>query len=337
MAYTPGISFLGQSNAQQFRLRAQSQTLADLQRQVATQKKHETFSGFGFESLTLQKYRMDRSRTETWLGNIGAVTTRINLMTDMMGRASELGRQLMGSIQTATREGNMDVGTIKVLARDALALMRDLVNLTLEDRYLFAGSDTALRPFDNLGQLDANFQTEIADWLGGATTTAQLIANAEGFTGPQLGFNPGLSSSGSVSIRIEETTEIDYTVMADSSGFQDIMRALAFAANIELPGATDAPTNSEFHDALDAILLMAKRGVDAIDAAATSLGSKFNLIKNIEETHERDVALFDNLISKIEDADTTEVVVKLQAMQTQVTASYEVTRIVSQLSLVNFI
>lgn len=338
MPYTPGVSFLAQTTAQHMRLREQHFTLADLQRQVSTQKRHENFSGFGFDSLTLQKYRMDRGRTETWLGNIGKVTTRINLMSDMMERAAELGRQLMGSIQTHPREGNTDIGTIRVLAQDAMELLRDIINVSLEDRHLFAGSDTALLPFSDQSVLEANFQAEITDWLNGTTTTAQLISNAEGFSATQLGFDAGLSASGPVTIRIEETTEIDYTVMGNANGLNDIMRAMAFAAAIELPDpATDVPTNGEFHDALSAILEMAKRGVDAVEVAATTLGSKFNLIKSIEDTHRQEIALFDNLISDMEDADTTEAVAKLQAMQTQMTASYEVTRIVSQLSLINFI
>jgi flagellin-like hook-associated protein FlgL len=51
----------------------------------------------------------------------------------------------------------------------------------------------------------------------------------------------------------------------------------------------------------------------------------------------QDRATLANLIGQKEDADTTEVVAQIQSLQTQLQASYQVTSIISQLSLVNFI
>jgi flagellin-like hook-associated protein FlgL len=42
-------------------------------------------------------------------------------------------------------------------------------------------------------------------------------------------------------------------------------------------------------------------------------------------------------VDKIENADTTQAITELQQVQTQLQASYQVTRITSELSLVNFI
>lgn len=338
MATTSGISSLGQTIAQQNRLRNLQLQMADLQRQIATQKKEETYSGFGFDSLTLQRYRMDKGRTESYLSNITTVTTRINLMSDAMERASTIGRSLISSIINQPREGDIDMETISKMATDNISFLRDLLNTNLDGRYLFAGSDTGVMPFSGQTTMENNFEAEITDWLDGTITTTQLINNAEGFNTVQLGFDNGLGSSGNVSIRIEETTEIDYTVMGNANGFQDIMRALAFAANLTKPDpAGDVPTEEEFHEALDHIVTIAQRGVAALDGASTTLGSKFNLITSLKDSHEQDKALFENLISEIEDTDMTAAVAQLQAIQTNLTASYEVTRIVSQLSLVNFI
>ncbi len=338
MPSTNGVSFLGQSSAQQTRLRSMQLSLAELQRQLTTQKKHETYSGVGFDSLTLQKYRMEKGRVESYLGNITDVTTRINLMSNSMTRASDVGRSLIESIETEVREGNIDLETIKTLARDNLAFLRDLVNTNIVGRYLFAGSDSKVPPYTNSNGTDTAMQAEVANWLNGTQTSSQLLTSITGYNPTQLGFDPALGSSGSVSIRIEETTEIDYTVMGNSNGFDDIMRALSFIANLELPDpATDVATLSQFHDVLEGITAIAKRGIDTLDAANTTLGSKFNLITSIQETHTQDMALYDKLIGDIENADTTETVTKIQALQTQMTASYEVTRIVSQLSLVNFL
>lgn len=337
MTTTSGISFLGLSTMQQSRLKTLHLSMSDLQRQITTQKKHDSYSGLGFDSLPLQKFRMDKGRIESYLDNIKSVTTRINLMSDSMTRAADMGRQLMGSLQSQT-EDDVDIETIKTIARNGMEFLRDLVNITLEGRHLFAGSDTEAQPFSSQNTLDTNFQTEVTNWLNGTITTAQIGTNANAFTSAQLGFNPALSSSGSISIRIEDTTEVDYTVMGDANGFDDIMRAMGFAANMEFPDpATDVPTNADYHAVINQILSIVKRGVDAMDRSVVTLGSKFNIINDLQTTHERDVALFENFIADIENADTTEAVTQLQALQVQMTASYEVSRIVSQLTLVNYI
>lgn len=338
MTVTSGISFLGQSSTQSQRLQTQQRLLAELQRQITTQKKHEQYSGYGSESLSLQRYRMDLGRTDSYLQNITTVTTRVNMMNDAMDRALKVGRDLIESIATEVREGELDMTTISLRAQESLNFMRDLINTKIDDRYLFAGSASTTVPFANPGILDNNFQTEIANWLNGTNTTGQLISNTEAFGVAALGFDPALSAAGSVSIRVDDTAEIDYTVIGSSNGFNDIIRALSFAANLTFPNpATDTPTASEFHDVLDQVLEVAQRGVRSLETASAALGSKFKLITSIEEVHTQDKATLQNLIGKIEDVDTTEALVKVQALQTQITASYQVTSIVSQLSLINFL
>ena len=60
-------------------------------------------------------------------------------------------------------------------------------------------------------------------------------------------------------------------------------------------------------------------------------------MKSIADRHETDMATLEGLTGNAENIDTTEAIAKLQSVQTQMTASYEITRIVSQLSLVNFL
>lgn len=338
MTITTGVSFLGQSNAQMTRLSDLQKTLNDLQRQATTQKKNDTFSGFGFDAQSLQRYRMDKSRLDSYLSNIDTVSTRIDVMSKGMEKAADLGRQLLGSIQTQVREGTVDIETMKTLAKDALEFVRDIMNTQVDGRYLFSGASTSTEPLDSLNTVNTAIQAEVSNWLNGTITTAQMNANIEALTATGMGFNPALSSAGEIALRIDKTTEIDYTVLAIEDGFQDIVRALGFMANMELPDpATDVPTQTDFHDVLDQIQVMVKRGVDALDQRQTTVGSKFNLIKSIQETHEQDIALFDSAIAQKENVDLTEVVAKLQVLQTQMQVSYQVTSIVSQLSLVNYI
>lgn len=338
MTITTGVSFLGQSNTQISRLGEMQKSMNDLQRQLTTQKKHDDYSGFGFESLTLQRYRMDKGHLESYLSNIDSVTNRVQLMSTSLTQAGDIGRQLIESIQTQVRSGDVDINTMRTLAQDALDFFKDVVNTEVDGRYLFSGSSTTTQPIAGINNLNTDFQTQITNWLNGTTSTAQLMTDVNAMTTTDLGFDTALSSAGEVGLRIDDATEVDYTVIADGNGFDDIMRALGLMANLQAPDpATDIPTDDDLNDVLNGILVIAQRGVEAIDSASMALGSKFNLINSIQEQHQQDLALYENAIADIENADTTEVVTKIQALQTQLSASYQVTNIVSQLSLINFL
>lgn len=333
-----GVSFQGKADAQSLRLKSLRQAVQDLQRQMTTQKKYERLSGFGFQSLSAQRYRMDTSRLESYLDNIDHTSTRIKLMTNSMSEAANQGRQLLSALNTEVLGGELDIGTINTIAKNALSFVQSLVNSEHDGRYLFAGSATTSQPFtDKLG-LENTYQTQVADWLSGAQTTTQLLNNSDGYTPTQLGFNASLGSAGSVATRIDESVELDYTVIATENGFEDLIRGLSFAANMKLPDpATDVPDLTEFTTVMKNIADTVRRGVAAMDQAVAGLGSKFTLITSMQNSHEQELAMVQSLSDELENVDTTEVVAKLQIAQTQLESSYQITGIVSQLTLVNYL
>ena len=334
-----GVSFLGQTVSQSNRLKGLNQALADLERQIASGKKYDSLAGFGgVVAQSVQRVRMDRSRVQTYLDNITTVNTRINAMSQAMAAARKSVGQVIDGLVTALHDSSADVGTLSTLAKNALKFVGDLSNLNVGGRYLFAGSDTTSAPFIDATQLNANYQTEVTNWLNGTNTTAQFSANVDAFSATALGFNPALSSSGNVAVRIDESTEVDYTVKADQDGFQELVRALGLMANLKVPDPNvDVPTIADLDDMLGRVLSIARSGVAQIDQAATDLGTKSGFINAIMEVHEQDAATLDGLIGDTENADMTEAVTKIQALQTQLQSSYEVTSIISRLSLVNFL
>lgn len=331
------VSFLGSTQANIARLKDMNATLTDLQRQIASTKKHDTLAGFGVDATNIQRNRTDLGRVQSYLDNISGLTSRITQMNTAMESARDAVTQMIDGITTAVRDSAADIPSLKVIAQNALDFVQDLVNLKVDGRYLFAGSDSSSAPFTDENILNNNFQQQVSDWLTGVNTTAQLTANVEAYGTADLGMNPGLSASGPVTMRIGESTEMDYTVRADVDGFQDIIKALGFMANMQAPGPGDIPTQAELDDVIQGIMNMARAGVEKLDAAATRVGGNFNLLNAVEANHESDLAMLQKLVGKMENADTTDVVTQIQALQTQLQASYQVSSIVNQLSLVNYI
>jgi flagellar hook-associated protein 3 FlgL len=331
------VSFLGSTQANIARLKDMNATLTDLQRQIASTKKYDTLAGFGVDATAVQRNRTDLGRVQSYLDNISGLTSRITQMNTAMDSTRDAVMQLIDGITTAVRDSSADIPSLKVIAQNALDFVQDLANLKIDGRYLFAGSDSTSAPFSDDSVLNSNFQQQLSDWRTGTITTAQLTANVAAMTTADVGMNPGLSASGQVTMRIGETTELDYTVRADVDGFQDIIKALGFMANMEEPAPGDIPTAAELDDVIQNIMDIARAGVEKLDAAATRVGGNFNLLNAVEATHESESAMLQGLIGKMENADTTDVVTQIQALQTQLQASYQVTSIANQLSLINFL
>lgn len=338
MTYTPGISFLGQSTTQIGRLKQLNTTLNDLQRQLTTQKKFDNISGFGAGSYSVQKLRSDNAQLKTFTTNIATVTTRVQIMASSLQQASDSGRMMTDAVSTFYKYGANDLDTIKLVAQQQLDLMRDVSNVQIDGRYLFAGNATDAEPMSNFNQLQLNMQNLVSDWQSGALTTAQFTAAFDAMSDTDLGFNPALSSAGSVTTQIDKNLNLDYTSKATDNGMKDIMRALALASSLQPvnPGGP-GPTQQELDEVIKHILGTLETGTTKTDRNQAQLGVHIATIDMVESQHLQDSAMFDKMLIDKENADTTEVVAKLQALQTQLTASYEVTTLTSKLSLINFI
>lgn len=340
MTYTPGISFLGQSTSQIARLKQLNTSLTDLQRQLTTQKKFDNISGFGAQAYSVQKLRTDKAQLDSFLTNVSTVKTRIQIMSSSLQQASSAGRLMTEAVSTFYKYGATDIETVSLVARQQLDLMRDVANLEIDGRYTFAGNATDVEPFSNYGQADLNMQSLVSDWQAGTITTAQLISAFDSFSNTDLGFNPALSAAGPVTTQIDKNLNIDYTSIATTNGMKEIMAALALAANltpVDPSMAPPGPTQADQDAIIEHLLGVIESGTKKTDQGNAQLGVHLATLETTETQHLLDSSLFNRVLTDKENADTTEVVAKIQALQTQLTSAYEVTSLVSQLSLVNFL
>lgn len=335
---TNGISFLGQTTAQTTRLLGMQKTMDNLLRQASSYKKYDTLSGFGHDSQRVLRLRADIGAINVYSANIDTATTRIEMMSNSMSTAQQLGESLMNAISGQVLGGVVEIESIQTIAKNNLAFLQTLANTDLDGRYLFAGTDTDKQPVTNRNTINTAMQSQVTQWLNGSITTEQMLANVSGMTENDIGMNPALGTSGSVSVQVDSGLQMDYTVMANDSGFDKLMKAMALAAALPIPdGGTDVPDMEEFTKALLAIENMAREGVAEMRAGATDISAKHATLKDIQTRQAGDKAVFQKMLDSRENVDQTEVLTQLQALQTQLQASFEVTRIVSQMSLVNYL
>ena len=266
------ISTLGQSIDQIMRLKVQQQTIDDLSTQIASGKKTQQFSGLGTDILRTKRARADIAALQQYSTNITNVHRRIGLMNNAITKISDQANLLSNSLNVAVQEGDApDFESIQQLAGDVYDFILDMMNSKDGDRYLFAGSDSAIKPIDDTGLFDSFLGTFVPDetditnpplqasgfigsWGDGTITTDEFIAAYSDTNETILGYSDALVSgtTGDVRVRVDGNSDFDYTVLANNEGMKDLVIAIGVLKSLpppeHAPGALNDPTATRAAD-----------------------------------------------------------------------------------------
>lgn len=267
-------------------------------------------------------------------------------------------------------EVDSDLQAVQDHATSLYPFLLDLLNTQEGDRYVFAGSDTFTKPINDSGTLDAAMSTLITKWKDGTISNKELIAdltdrtaldgNPDALTDTVIGYSPQLSSgnTGDVYVRASEDSEFKYTTLANEDPLRNIVVALAFLKNQNLPpiedvykngtypgvpdvqgapGQTAEEMQNNFYEVFNAVDKMVVDSADSINKIRYRMENVRVQMDQTKKSQENQKNLLLSTISDIEDVNTNEVAVKINTLQTQLQASYSVTSMASKLSLVNFL
>jgi flagellar hook-associated protein 3 FlgL len=350
------ISTLGQQIDNNSRLRTIQLQLNELQIQLASGKKTNLFEGLGAESISSQRTRADLSHIEIYQTNIIQGTARSKQMSQGVSEFIEQTRNVLDSMVAQLQKGDIEIATIKQFASDGLKYLRELVNTKDGDRYLFSGSDAFTAPIDDTGAHGTYMQDLFEKWKDGTITTDQLLSSYKSTPETTIGYSPALSSgqARNVYVRADVNTDVDFTVFANSSGFKDILNSLALVDKIDVdkislepgdnplstetaPGTTPAEQRENFFKMYEDVIKTMRGGIKKLELENQKLQKVEVTLKNISDNHTEDKSTLQTALGRVEDVDITEVAVKINSLQIQLTAAYQVTATLGTLSLTRFI
>lgn len=343
------ISSLGQQQSQTVRLGSLQLQLSLLQTQVATGKKSATMKGLGVDVVITNRARADFNRIEGYLQNIERAETRIKQMEQGLKTIQNQVNNVIDSVVNQTQEGEVELDFIRRLAENSYDFIIDALNMKDGDAFIFAGSDTSTQPITDTGSLDAFYGNLNAEWAAGTlavtppntTISEEYISRYKNIPPVTLGYSGSLSNAKQVFVRADDTVEFNYTVLADNPAFQDIVAGVTALKNIAdldiAPGATEQEKEKNFFAVFNDIARTLTAAVDSLDQERFKLQTTLVNADTVrkELTLEKKALL--DTVSDIENIDLNEVALKVTALQTQLEASYQVTAIVSQLNLSNFL
>ncbi|MGB4107547.1 MAG: flagellin [Alphaproteobacteria bacterium] len=271
---------------------------------------------------------------------------------------------------TSGDEG-VDFATVREFAGNILSFFKDLVNAKDGDRYLLGGADTLTKPLEDSGTLDSAISVLVKSWKNGTITTDNLLAdmrdrtatggNPDALTDTVVGYSPALSAGtvGKVFVRVDDVSEIDFTVLGNDKAFRDIIVAASAVMNGDLPPMIDAyePPNTypgvpdhqgapgntvqemkdNFFGLFNNLTAMVNNAIDDVDKLRFKLEGVRARIDDVKQSHVEQKNLLLNTIGDVEDVDINEVAVRIQQLQIQLDASYRVTAKLQELTLANYL
>tara|TARA_R110002110_G_scaffold3104_20_gene15984 strand:+ start:1388 stop:2881 length:1494 start_codon:yes stop_codon:yes gene_type:complete len=138
--------------------------------------------------------------------------------------------------------------------------------------------------------------------------------------------------------QIDDGRQLAYGARADQAAIRDTLKMSALLSAVTYTGQS-GDTETLSYNALTkrtgAVLNF--KDTQSLEGIATELGLTAATLGNTQNRHDRTMATANELLGDIENADAYEVGVKLTTLQTQLEASYRVTSMLAQMSLVNYL
>jgi hypothetical protein len=205
-------------------------------------------------------------------------------------------------------------------------------------------NDTVLAAASNNAAAENFFNasgTQVQRVQGPTFATATTLVNADP-TNTVIWYTGGDSASprSSIQARVDDLQTVNYGAQANESGTLNLVRSLAVMSIQNF--VAGAPETAGKFDAI------ASRNIERLSALKDSNPGSIAMVSiemnnakvqvgDIKSRHTAYSAQLDNMLADIETVPDEQVAMQITALQTRLTATYQTTTMLSQLSLVNFL
>lgn len=330
------VTNIGSTIAQQAMLKALREQLNEVNRHATTGKKSTTIADLGSSGAsTSVSLRNKHNLFDSYMTNLNTAKARFQVMDHAFLSVTEDARSMTASLRALLQAGDNKATIMSDKAGTLLDSVVDKLNVQYNGRYLFSGDNIYSPAFDDRAALDASMSTLVAGWMAGTPTAASVAADARAVSGTGLGVSNDAINGGPVSMRIDDNLDIDFTVKANQSGFQDVLRGLSIIAN--LPEPTTPAETENYWAIVNGAIEMMEAGSKALDTTQGLMGGRAKIVDEAFLQHKDMQGTYEVFISDVEDVDMADASLRLQDLKRQMEASMSVIAETRGLSLVNYI
>ncbi len=288
-------------------LQNQGQTL---EQEITTGLNTQSFAGIAPQAAQLVDLSAQQSQEQGYINTGNAVNTQLQTMSLATSTMTTLVQQFNQSL--ATDAYNTSDESIQSQAQSLLAQVGDYLNTQDGEGYVFSGSATTTPPYD----------------ASGLPNPGDLVTSVSG--APPAGYYAGNDTAPQA--QIDTNLNVPYGVTGDNPAFEQVIRVLNFLANSP-PLNQSNPTDVANVNTAQQLLTTATTQLQQLTA---TMGMQQSEITNVQQAQQSAIALSKSTIADIENANPATVITQLDALQTQMEASYQTVNILQNLSLATY-
>lgn len=266
-------------------------------------------AGLGSDSGRLLNLQGEVSNASRWSSNASLASDRVQTMYSAVGDMIDLATTLKSSIATAMSGTATDTtaASLQTAAEDALNDLASAMNVQLDGRYLFSGSDTDTAPVD------------LTDYPASSPPSA---------TTADTSYYQGDSQLASISVSAQ--SKITYGVTGDTGGFEAALRAAAIAASA---ASTDPVDTDALNDAYDLITT----AISKLGTLQEGLSNTANRLTTAKASQDSYSDYLQSMVSDIKNVDSAAIMTRVTELQTQLEASYSAVSGILKLRLTDYL
>lgn len=280
-----------------------------------------TYSGLGSGIRTSLDLSPAVNHLKTWQSNIGAATSRLDITQSALTQISAIASSFYAQTANINSVGASEVSNIATNASLALQQVAQLLNTKAGNVYVFSGQDTANPPMPNTDPAVVG-----AALLASDTATAPFSATL-GTAVPSVEVGDGQQVQ--VGVLANQNTLATSVAPTTGSYMRDIMRELATLAAMT-PGAAAQTTAADVRTRLAS-------AIGGISDESGALGNIQASLSTRQTTLAATQTAVIKQVSNAQEVDMAATLSKIQLLQTQLQASYQLIAGLKALSLTNYI
>jgi len=330
------VSNIGINFANNQAIKSLASQIADLSRQVSTGSVADTYADLGSKAGTSLNLHAQYNALVNYVGTINGVALKTNNMDTSLSNITSQIQNVTSAMLKLSQGGVPNAGTlaqIQTNAQNALASIMASLNTSVGGEYVFAGNQTDKPPIADTTAAGTNVATIVGTYSSSATPAATVIANLNAMTETQLGYDPGLAAAGNNTFQAAENVTLNYTLKADGSTFQQVIKGLAEISSLQYDPNHPTDFWALYTDAQSRLTT----GSTGVTTAQGQLGITRNQMATLSTQQQATQLTVSSSISTFEDADLAQVAAQLATLQTQQQATYKIISDFSQNSLVQYL
>lgn len=335
-----------------------SVSLQKASQELSTGRYSDVFETLGASATTTLTLRTRLDETEAFVTSNTLLDGRLQTQLQSVNAIRDQVQGLLGTVLANATNPTAGAETLQIQARTALEAVISQLNTSFNGEPLFAGTRSGALPMVQYTEdspiTGVSPESVITSIISAPPTsisevqsifddlddvfTSNAANSALNYEGTFYLGTPELDTVGEpskrISARIEPGLEIEYGIQANDDAFRDVVKGLSMLASFNVSDISQPDVYVAWMERVSEVLGNASSKTLSISA---EIGFRQQVVEAAQKRLAASTRVQEKQLADLENVDPFEAATRMQALETQLRANYEITAQLSQLSLLNYL